>query len=302
LTVSVIILHSMDVKEIERLIRISQEHPLMPETYIPWHEQPTPDDIFLPEMLTSLHGLTIYNTLSPTQKLELGRHELVQVIASYAWGESLFCLFMTRHLLTLPPDNVEHRFLLRELIEEFRHQEMFARAIMQLGGQPVSQSRSHRFFGLFSNKYLPADYLFMGSISVELVTDIYGDYARKSPNVYQVLRKMFDLHSIEEGRHILFTKSLLSDYSAKAGYIKRTLYSYVILFNIYFVRTMYVKKEIFERIGIENSDNIYKQASKHYKTKFAETCLKDIIKFVDDWKGFNNLTRWAWRWVLGAKI
>lgn len=292
----------MDVKEIERLIRISQEHPLIPETYIPWHEQPTPADIFLPEMLTSLHGLTIYDTLSPIQKLELGRHELVQVIASYAWGESLFCLFMTRRLLTLPPDNVEHRFLLRELIEEFRHQEMFARAIVQLAGQPVSQSRSHRFFGLFSNKYLPADYLFMGSISVELVTDIYGDYARKAPNVYPVLRKMFDLHSIEEGRHILFTKSLLSDYSTKAGYIKRTLYSYVILFNIYFVRTMYVKKEIFERIGIENADNVYKQASKHYKTKFAETCLKDIIEFVDEWKGFNNLTRWAWRWVLGAKI
>ena len=44
-----------------------------------------------------------------------------------------------------------------------------------------------------------------------------------------VLKKMFDLHNIEEARHILFTKSLLTSYSAKAGYIKRTLYSYVIL-------------------------------------------------------------------------
>jgi hypothetical protein len=292
----------MDVNEIERLIRISKEHPLMPETYIPWHEQPKPEDIFLPEMLTSLYGMEIYDTLSPAQKLELGRHELVQVVASYAWGESLFCLFMTRHLLTLPPDHVEHRFLLRELIEEFRHQEMFARAIMQLGGKPVAQSRLHRFFGLFSNKYLPADYLFMGSVSVELVTDIYGNYARKAPNVYPVLRKMFDLHNIEEARHILFTKSLLRGYSAKAGYIKRTLYSYVILFNIYFVRTMYVKKEIFERIGLTNPDKVFKQSAKHYKAKFGETCLKDIIDFVDEWKGFNSLTRWAWRWLLNARI
>jgi len=115
----------MDVKEIERLIKISKEHPLMPDAYIPWQEEPKPDEIFLPEVLASLQGLDIYDTLTPTQKLELGRHELVQVIASYAWGESLFCLFMTRHLLTLPLDNVEHRFLLRELIEEFRHQEMF---------------------------------------------------------------------------------------------------------------------------------------------------------------------------------
>lgn len=292
----------MDVHEIERLIKISKEHPLMPETYIPWQTEPAPEDIFLPEVLTSLHGLEIYHTLTATQKLELGRHELVQVIASYAWGECLFCLFMTRHILTLPLQHVEHRFLLRELIEEFRHQEMFGQAIAKLGGEPIRQSGMHKFFGEFSNKYLPADYLFMGSVSVELVTDVYGNYARRAPNIYPVLKKMFDLHNIEEGRHILFTKSLLKEYAAKAGYIKRTLYSYVILLNILFVRTMYVKKEIYERIGLENPDQVYKQASHNFKKKFSETCLKDIVNFVGEWKGFNLATRWAWRWVLGAKV
>jgi hypothetical protein len=292
----------MEVKEIERLIRISKERPLMPETYIPWQLEPEADDIFLPEILTSLHGLEIYDTLTPTQKLELGRHELVQVIASYAWGECLFCLFMTRYILTLPLDNVEHRFLLRELIEEFRHQEMFGQAIGKLGGKPIRQSGMHKFFGEFSNKYLPADYLFMGSVSVELVTDVYGNYARKSPNIYPVLKKMFDLHNIEEARHILFTKNLLKDYAAKAGFIKRTLYSYVILFNILFVRTMYVKKEIFERIGLENSDKAFKLAQKNFKQKFAEKCLNDITEFVDSWRGFNVATRWAWRWILNAKV
>jgi len=94
----------MDVKEVERLIRISKEHPLMPDTYIPWQLEPQPADIFLPEYLTSLQGLDVYETLTTDQKRELGRHELVQVIASYAWGECLFCLFMTRHILTLPLD------------------------------------------------------------------------------------------------------------------------------------------------------------------------------------------------------
>src|SRR5437588_660722 len=261
----------MEVEEIERLIKISKERPLMPETYIPWQQEPGANDIFLPEFLTSLHGLEIYDTLTPVQKLELGRHELVQVIASYAWGECLFCLFMTRHILTLPLNDVEHRFLLRELIEEFRHQEMFGQAINKLGGQPVKQSGLHKFFGEFSNKYLPADYLFMGSVSVELVTDIYGDHARKAPDIYPVLKKMFDLHSIEEARHILFTKNLLKTFAAKAGYIERTLYSYVILYNILFVRTMYVKKEIFERIGLQDPDKVYQLADKNFKTKFAKT-------------------------------
>lgn len=292
----------MEVQEIERLIKISKDRPLMPETYIPWQLEPDTDDVFLPEMLTSLQGLDVYDTLTSEQKLELGRHELVQVIASYAWGECLFCLFMTRHILTLSLDDVERRFLLRELIEEFRHQEMFGQMIIKLSGSPIKQTRMHKFLGEFSNKYLPADFLFMGSVSVELVTDIYGNHARKSPHIYPVLKKMFDLHNIEEARHILFTKSLLKTYAAKAGYIKRTLYSYVILGNILFVRTMYVKREIYERIGLDNPDEVYKIASKNFKQKFAEKCLGDIIDFVDEWKGFNLATRWAWRWLLAAKV
>ena len=27
-----------------------------------------------------------------------------------------------------------------------------------------------------------------------------------------------------------------------------------------------------------------------------------IVEFVHEWKGFNNLTRWAWRWLLDAKV
>ena len=74
------------------------------------------------------------------------------------------------------------------------------------------------------------------------------------------------------------------------------------VFNILFVRTMYVKKEIFERIGMENPDKAFKLAQKNFKQKFAEKCLDDITEFVDSWRGFNTATRWAWRWILGAKI
>jgi hypothetical protein len=142
----------------------------------------------------------------------------------------------------------------------------------------------------------------MGSVSVELVTDVYGTHARKTDHIYPVLKKMFDLHTIEEARHIIFTKSLLKTYAAKAGYIKRTLYSYVILGNILFVRTMYVKKEIYQRIGLENPDQVFKLAAKNFKYKFRDNCLTDITEFVNSWGGFNRATRWAWRWLLGVNL
>ncbi|GAA4340542.1 hypothetical protein GCM10023149_52030 [Mucilaginibacter gynuensis] len=292
----------MQAFEVERLIKISKERPLLPETYVPWQLDPAEQDIYLPEILHSLEGLDIYNTLSTQQKLDLGRHEAVQVMYSYGWGEGLFCVFMSRYMLTLKPTDVEYRFLLRELIEEYRHQEMFAQAVACLQGDPLPPTRFHKFIGQFSTKYFAADYLFMGSVAIELVTDTYGNYSRREPRIYPVLKKVFDLHNIEEGRHIHFTKWLLERYTAKAGYIKRSAYSFVILFNIYFLRTLYVKKEIFERIGIKNADAVYQLAFNNYKKKFADACLQNIIEFVASWGGFNRTTRWAWRWLLNAKV
>jgi hypothetical protein len=291
----------MDTSEIERLIKISKERPLLPETYVPWQEERKPDEVFLPEKLNSLEGLALYDNLTPHQKLELGRHEIVQVIYSYGWGEGLFCLFMSKYILTLQPDNAEYKFLLRELIEEYRHQEMFAQAIEKLNGQPIKPSKLHRWIGLFTAKYLPVDFLFMGSLSVELVTDTYGNKTRKHPASYLVLRKVFDLHAIEEARHIHFTKGLLKRYVDKAGYIKRSIYSFVILFNIYFIRTLYVKKEIYERIGLDNSKAVYKIAAKNYKKKFTEIGLAGVVDFVKSWNGYNKATRWAWKLLMDVK-
>ncbi len=292
----------MEVQEIERLIKISKEHPLLPESFIPWHEPPLTGDLFLPEKLNSLEGLSLYESLTPQQKTDLGRHEAVQVMYSYGWSEALFCLFMNRYILSLEPDHIEHRFLLRELIEEFRHQEMFATAIKQLNGKPVRPTWMHNFVGQFTAKFMPADAVFMSCLAVEIIADLYGYHTRKDPKTYIVLKKVSELHNIEEGRHIHFTKGLLKSYTMKAGPVRRTFYSYIILLNVYFMRTLYVKKEIFERIGLGDPDAVFKLAFKNYKKKFAATCLDTIINFVDEWNGFNVATRWAWRLLLAAKV
>ena len=49
---------------IERLIRISKEKPLLPETYVPWHEPIQADEKFMPEALISLQGHPLWDTLS----------------------------------------------------------------------------------------------------------------------------------------------------------------------------------------------------------------------------------------------
>ena len=292
----------MDDNEIERLIKISKDKPLLPETYVPWLQKIKADEVFLPEQLSSLYGLPFYDSLTSDQQRELGRHEMTQVVYSYGWGEGLFCVFMSRYILSLKPESAEYRFLIRELIEEYRHQEMFAQTITTINGDPILPSRTHRWIGMFAAKYLPVDFLFMGSLSVELITDTYGDKTRKHPAIFHVLKKVFDLHSIEEGRHIHFTKGLLKRYSDNAGVIKRTIYSFVILFNVYFIRSLYVKQEVYDRIGLPDATGVYKMALPHYRNKFTGIGLTKVVEFVDSWNGFNMATRWAWRKLMGVQV
>lgn len=287
---------------IERLIRISKEKPLLPETYVPWQEPIQANERFMPEQLISLQGHPLWDTLSAAQKRELGRHEVVQVMYSYAWSEGLACLFFNRHLLTLSPESVEYRFLLRELIEEFRHQEMFGSVVSKLEGKPVPPGFWHNFWGKISVRQLPPDFVFISVLAVELMTDVYGKHIRRDEGVSIILRKVSELHNIEEGRHIFYTKLWLERFTAKAGFIRRSCYSLVVLLNLYFMCTLYVKQEIFERIGVDNSKQYARAAAQNLKQKLGAHCLEEAVEFVHSFQGFNWFTRPLWRWVMKVNV
>lgn len=292
----------MDAITIERLIRISKENPLLPETFVPWNNKREEHEKYLPDSLMSVHGLPLYDQLTKEQILEIERHEVVQVMYSYGWSEAMFCLFLNKYILDKSPHDPEFRFILRELIEEFRHQDMFAQAVQLLDGKPILPTRQHFFWGKFTAKYLPASWAFMSALSVELIADVYGKEMRRDEKLYSVLRKISELHHIEEGRHIHFAKHILERYTKNAGFLKRSLYSMILALNVHYMRTLYVKVEIFERAGVPNPKAVYKEAYRNYKNKFAKACLDDAIEFAQSFNGMNWLTRPFWRRLLKANV
>jgi hypothetical protein len=287
---------------VERMIQISKEKPLLPETFIPWLDEPDAQTLFLPDRLVSLEGHALWQTLTREQQIELGKLEVVQVMYSYAWSETLACYFFNRHLLSLNPDSSEYRFLIREIIEEFRHQEMFGMAIRKLNRVPIQPTRLHKFFGNFTVRMLPPSMVFMSVLSVELMADIYAKHIRKDPQVFSVLRKSSELHHIEEGRHIFYTEAWLEKFTKKAGFVKATTFSLLVMLNIYFMRTLYVQKDFFVRLGVDNPTRYYKAALYNYNNKFSEFALKASVDFVKSFRGFNWFTKPLWKWVLKVKV
>lgn len=286
----------------ERLIQISKDKPLLPETFVPWADEPTEDTLFMAEKMVSLQGHPLWDTLTKAQQIELGRLEVVQVMYSYAWSETLACLFFNRHLLSLNPDSVEYRFLIRELIEEFRHQEMFGMAIRKLDRVPVLPTFWHKLFGNMTVRYMPPPQVFMSVLAVELMADIYAKHIRKDDRVFSVIRKSSELHHIEEGRHILYTELWLEKFTQGAGFFRATGYSLIVLLNIYYMRTLYIKQEFFERIGVSDSKKYYQAAVANYNEKFAAFALDASVEFVQRFNGLNWLTKPLWNWLLKTNL
>ncbi|CAN5769319.1 hypothetical protein BH10BAC3_BH10BAC3_24770 [soil metagenome] len=292
----------MDAATVERLTRISIEKPLMPETYIPWKTERKENERFLPYDFVSVKGLAIYDLLTDDQILEIERHEAVQFMYSYAWSEALSVKFLGREIVKLNAGSAETKFMYREIIEETRHQEMFTRGIEVIGGKPILPTGQHFFWGNISCNYLPGSWMFMAMIAGELVSDSIGREVQKDKNVYFVLRKIAELHQIEEGRHIYFAKKYLEDFTKNAGLIKRSIYCIIMALHIHFMITMYVKKEIFDRVGIADSKKVYKAARKNYRNKFSQNFLYEAIAFGKEFNGFNPVTKFVWKWILKTEI
>ena len=171
----------MDTETIERLTRISIERPLLPETYVPWGDPPTPEERFLPEDFLSVKGTPLFGSLTEWQIQEIERHEAVQFMYSYAWSEALAVKFLNREIVKLKSGSAETKFMHREIIEETRHQEMFARGIEVVGGKPIRPTGHHFFWSTLSAKYLPTSWMFMILIAGEFVSDTVGKIRSKRP-------------------------------------------------------------------------------------------------------------------------
>lgn len=290
-----------DIAQIERLIKLSETHPLLPDSYIPWDtpERKTP---LMPEESVSLHGHPLYNELTEVQKRELGRREMVQVMWSYAWSEGLACVIFNRRLLQISPTSLEYRYLVKELIEEFRHQDMFSRAVQLLGTEPAMQPRWARALASLHLRFMPMSALFISVLAIELVTDMYGKKIRRDEAVYLPLRKVSELHHIEEGRHIHYTKLWLKHYLEGIGFLKRTWYSLIVMGNIWFMRSLYVRKSSFKAIGVAKAGQFAKAARRRLKVKFADYCYDESVPFVKSFGGFNFITRPLWKAALNVKI
>lgn len=292
-------------EKINQLVISSRRNSLFFEQYIDWNQDIFDTEMiwniwFMDEELISIYGTPEYNILSQKQKKHLSYLELCQMFYLYSFSESILCMFMARIVPQYKIWTPIYNFLLREQIEEYRHQDMFERALKVLSSQHSEISWFWKWTMKIEALILPKKYFFIIQTVVELITCNFGEKNCENSHIYKLTRDICKIHDIEETRHIEFAKMMLDDSLKEAWFLSRTLKGYMIIIDVMLINHHYIAQENFKKLGVLHYKKLYKIGKNNWKKNALKNfSSKKWTAFLKKYWFVTWWNRWAFRIFLG---
>jgi P-aminobenzoate N-oxygenase AurF len=213
-------------KTAERLLKSSAARSYDPEIDIDWSAPLAEDKYFLPEHRVSLYGTELWQRLTPEQRLELGKHEIISITSFGIYAEVALMHLLLKVVTDGDPTTRHAQYALTEVADECRHSTMFGRGIEKSGVPPYL---APWWFRLFLRLTLllpigPASY--GGTLLVEEVTDRLQRESLVDEGVQPTIRMINRIHVLEEARHISFARA---EVNRMVSILRRTLLGRVLL-------------------------------------------------------------------------
>ncbi len=235
----------------DRLLRSTAARGYDPEVDIDW-SAPLADGLnyVLPHRC-SLYGTELYARLSPEQRIELGKHEVVSVASTGIFLESVLMRLLTK--LTFYGDPLSHRdqYALAELGEETRHTIMFARMIERLGTPCYLPPKPIvRLGGLFCE--VARGPSIWGAILIgEEIIDRLQREVVADESIQPLVRMISRIHILEEARHVGFAREELA--RSVAGTPKAVLaYHRLSIARIAYILTRFlINPKVYAAVGLD---------------------------------------------------
>ena len=289
------------------LIKISRENSLFFEQFYNWNEYSFNEsmiwkDWFMDEKLISIYGTSEYKKLSDFEKKKLSYLEVCQIIYIYATSEWVFCLFLAKTLLNYKIESPEYNFILREQIEEYRHQDMFSRILSILKSKHTEISKLWKWTMKWEALNIFPKYFYILQVVIEIISWDFGRKCIENKQVFKLVRDASKIHEIEESRHIAFAKIMLDKYFKNSGFFGKTLWWWFVFFDILFINWHYIKLENFKKLWVKNYKQLYKIAKKQWKkNKIKNFSSKWWMDFLNRYWFITIWNKWAFKIFLWFK-
>jgi hypothetical protein len=199
-----------------RLLRASVQKSFDPEVDVAWEEPLVDGMFFMPEHRVSLYGTALWDGMSRDQRVELSRHEIASTASVGIWFELVLLQLLARHIYDLPATSDHVRYALVEIGDECRHSVMFSRMLDKLGCPAYGPGRVAHTLGRILKTTASGPEVFAAILIAEEILDTLQRELMTDAGVQPLVRRVSQIHVIEEARHVRYAHEELERQMASA--------------------------------------------------------------------------------------
>jgi len=193
----------------ERLLDSSMRNAYDPDVDIDWDAPLVEGKGFMPEERVSLYGTALWDRLTPTQRLELSKHEIGSITSVGLWTEIVLMQLLARYAADLDPRSPHTHYALTEIGDETRHAIMFGKGIARLGLPAYGPPRVVRVPAKLFGAVIGGPAMFASVLVVEETTDRLQRSMLDDERIQPMIRMINRIHVVEEARHVRYAREEL---------------------------------------------------------------------------------------------
>ncbi len=265
-----------------RLLASSARNSFDPDIAVDWDAEFVPGLPFMPLERISLYGTSLWDRLSPEQRIELSKHEIASALSVGLWFEILLMQRLARYAYELDPRTAHAQYALTEVGDETRHTVMFAKVARHLGvpryGVHPAIHKLARVWPVVSSG--PA--MFASVLVAEETTDRFQRSMMNDDNIQPMIRTVARIHVIEEARHVRFAREEVVRRMRKLGPSARAAQRMQAAVVSYFVMDGLIDPRVYSSVGIDPGEG---HRAARNNPQFRETKLwmgERIMPFLDE--------------------
>jgi GNAT superfamily N-acetyltransferase len=235
----------------ERLLRSSAQRSYDPVVDIDWAAPLPPDKHYLPAHRVSLYGTELWDRLSPEQRRELAKHEIISITSYGIYAEVALMHLLLKVVTHGDPTSRHAQYALTEVADECRHSTMFGRGIEKSGVGPYRAPVWFRF-ALDLTLLLPiGPATWGGTLLVEEVLDRLQRETLADEDIQPHIRMINRIHVLEEARHIGYARAELARIVPRVGRIELAINRVALAAAAPLLVRLMISPDVYRAVGLD---------------------------------------------------
>jgi hypothetical protein len=280
-----------------RLLATSARHSFDPVHEVDWGQEQPADLFYTSPEHVSLYGTPLWERMTPAQRVELSKQELVNIMSMGVWFETI----LMRMLLKMAyerhrPESRHVQYAYTEVADECRHSLMFIRLIETVGGRPYGRPGYLNTLGRHVPLMLQGAPMWVGTLMGEEIVDVMQREMIRDDRVQPLVKQVSRIHVIEEARHVKYAREALARRMPRAGRFERERARLTAAESAVIVSEFMVNPAVYRRAGLPDPEAARQAAKRNpHHIEVKRRAAAKVVPFFDELGLMSGVMMRRWR-------